>query len=367
MDYPDFGLCEGLSKAGADVTLYTSDETVAEGDTPYELRLVYRDIYGADPAWLRGFRYVRGTFEALLNAKRKQTQVVHFHFFHVGPLELFNMLLAKVLRFHVVATAHDVQSFVERLSVPWMVKIAYRISDKVIAQSKVSRQELVTNLKIPESKIYTIPLGNYLNAPSKVPSQQEARVRLGLLENSRILLFFGQIKEIKGLDVLLQAMPRIVEEYSDVLLLIAGRVWKDDFLRYQKQIDALGIGDYCVAHVRYIPNSEIATYYAATDLVVLPYRKIYQSAVLLMAMGYGRPVMVSGIEGMTEMVEDGANGYVFASGDASALADKLIEALSDPEELRAVGERGFAYVQQRHDWNKIGQMTLECYRSALSR
>lgn len=368
MDYPDFGLCKGLSCAGADATLYTSDETVAEDDTPYGVRLVYRDIYGAAPAWLRGLRYIRGTFDALLHAKRNQTRIAHFHFFHVGPLELFNVLLAKFLGFRVVATAHDVQSFVESLSIPWMVKLAYRLSDRVIAQSGVSRRELVANLKIPQPKIYTIPLGNYLNDTDTIgfPSQEEARVWLGLPQNARVLLFFGQIKEVKGLDVLLQAMPRVVEEFSDALLLIAGRVWKDDFQRYQKQIDDSSISNYCATHIQYIPNSEVPSYYAAASLVVLPYRKIYQSAVLLMAMGHGRPVVVSDIEGMTEMVEDRANGYSFAFGDASALAEKLIEALSDPQKLRDVGERGLEYVREHHDWDKIGYMTLECYRSALN-
>jgi D-inositol-3-phosphate glycosyltransferase len=365
MDYYDFGLCEGLSKAGVKVTLYTCDETSRKIATPYKVNFPYRRIYGGDPTWLRGMRYVLGSVRALLDARLSRTNIAHFHFFHVGPLEFFNVLLAKLLGFKVVVTAHDVQSFVERLSVPWMVEKAYRLSDRVIAQSKISVKELRTTLQISESRIDEIPHGNYLGLVGEVPARGEARTRLGLPNEARVLLFFGQIKEVKGLDVLLRAMLRIIREHPDTVLLIAGKVWKDDFERYQKLIDKLGISAHCVLHIRYIPDSEVPDYYAAADVVVLPYRRIYQSGVLLMAMSYAKPVVVSDVEGMTEMISDGVNGYVFHSGDAEALAGKLTESLADTKELRLVGETALRYVREHHDWTKIGRTTAACYRSAL--
>jgi glycosyltransferase involved in cell wall biosynthesis len=160
-------------------------------------------------------------------------------------------------------------------------------------------------------------------------------------------------------------MPRLLEKYPDAILLIAGKVWKTDFKPYEEQIEALGISQSCVLHIRYIPDSEVADYYAAADLVILPYKKIYQSGVLIMAMSYSKPVVVSDIEGMTELISDGINGYVFKAGDAEALANKLTAALSAPEESRLIGRRAWLYVQEHHDWRRIGQMTAECYRSAL--
>ena len=365
MDYYDFGLCEGLAGTGAQVTLYTCDETTPKEQAPYEVRFSYQGIYGEDPAWKRGVRYVLGSLRALLNARLNRARIAHFHFFHVGPLEFFNVLAAKLLGFKVVVTAHDVQSFVERLSVPWMVKRAYGAADRIIAQSGVSRRELQTVLGVPENKVDTIPHGNYLGSIGDVPTRRGARAELGVPEDGRVLLFFGQIKEVKGLDVLLRAMPRLVERHPKTVLLIAGKVWKDDFGRYRGQIEDSGIEDNCLLHIRYIPDSEVANYYAAADAVVLPYRRIYQSGVLLMAMSYARPVVVSDIEGMTEVVSNGDNGYTFADGDAGALADKLDEILPEPEELRLVGERGLAYVRENNDWGRIGAMTADCYRAAL--
>lgn len=367
MDYYDFGLCGGLAEAGVEVTLYTCDETSPGEPSAYAVALPYRGIYGKAPAWLRGLRYVAGSVRALADARlRRRARIAHFHFFHVGPLELFNMTVAGLLGLKVVVTAHDVQSFVEGLSVPWMVERAYRAADRVIAQSKVSEEEIRAVLGGCAEKLDVIPHGNYLHALGDAPSREEARADLGLRAGGRVLLFFGQIKEVKGLDVLLRAMPGVIRAYPDTTLLIAGKEWKDDFARYERMMEELGIRNSCVAHVRYIPDAEVSRYYAAADAVVLPYRRIYQSGVLLMAMSYAKPVVVSDVAGMTEVVSDGDNGYVFGSGDARSLADKLVEALSDVEGLRRTGQRGLAYVRENHDWERIGRMTAASYRSVLT-
>jgi glycosyltransferase involved in cell wall biosynthesis len=364
MAHYDFALSEALARAGADVTLYTCDETVGEFAT-YNIKISYEGIYGKDPAWRRGIRYVRGSLKALLGARLSGARIAHFHFFHHLPFEPFNVLLAKLLGFRVVATAHDVQSLAEVLQVPGLMRWSYALSDAIIAQSNVGERELTTVLEVPKSKVAAIPHGNYLDAIDYIPSQNEARLRIGLPSKVRVLLFFGQIKKVKGLNVLLQAMPEVVRRYPDTLLLIAGKEWKDDFQRYQRRIDSLGIASNCVSHIRYIPDTEVPNYYSAADIVILPYTKIYQSGVLLMAMSYGKPVVASDIEGMTEVITEGYNGFLFASGDAESLSSKLIEALSNPVVTRDVGKRGLLYVRERHDWNKIGRTIMELYKSIL--
>ncbi len=364
MDYYDFGLCKGLSRAGVNVTLYTCDETAWRSEI-FSVKAPYRGIFGTTPAWLRGLRHLRGTVRALLDARLGGTRIAHFHFFHVGPLELFGVLLARALGMRVVATAHDVQSFVERLSVPWMVRSAYRASNRVIAQSTQAEKELTTLLNVPASEIDAIPHGSYLPFIDSVPVREAARARLGLPEGVPVLLFFGQIKAVKGLDLLIRAMPRVLRRHPGAVLLVAGRVWKDDFRRYRELIEALGIAENCVLHVRFIPDADVAAYYAAADVVVLPYRRIYQSGVLLMAMSHGKPVVASDLPGMTEVISHGANGYLFAAGDAEALAGTLAEVLGDPGELRGVGERALLHVQEHHDWERIGEQMADGYRSAL--
>jgi D-inositol-3-phosphate glycosyltransferase len=366
MDAYDFGLCGGLAGAGVEVTLYTCDETsTSKASAAFSVNLPYRRIYGKGATWLRGLRYVSGSIRALADARLHRARIAHFHFFHVGPLELFNVMMARLLGLKVVITAHDVQSFVENLSVPWMVERAYQAADRVIAQSRVSAAELMAILEGSDNKMDVIPHGNYLHVIRDVPSREEARARVGLPAEGRVLLFFGQIKEVKGLDVLLRAMPRVVRAYPDATLLIAGKEWKDDFGRYERMMEDLGIGGSCVSHIRYIPDTEVPFYYAAADLVVLPYRRIYQSGVLLMAMSYAKATVVSDLAGMTEVVTNGVEGYLFPTGDAKALADKLVNALSDPEEVRLVGQRAHSRAKEHHNWAEIGRATADSYRMTL--
>ena len=367
MNYYDFGLCEGLAKAGVEAILYTCNETQIPSNAPFTVKLTFKNIYGTDSAWRRGLRYVRGSLRALLHTVSSGRSICHLHFFHVGPLEMMNVVLAKLLRRRVVITAHDVESFVSGLSVHRFSQLAYRLADRVIAHNQASKNELMDILSLPERKIEIIPHGNYLHSISDVPDRSTARKHLGLSDESKVVLFFGQIKEVKRLDLLLQAMPDVVEAHPETTLLIAGKTWKTDFSSYEKMIDELGLAGRCVTHIGYIPDREVAFYYAAADLVVLPYRRIYQSGVLLMAMSYGKPILASNLEGMSEVVTDGETGFLFPSGDTRALAKRLIEVLAEPEALRRTGESGYRHVMEHYSWAGVGEQTSVYYRSVFNR
>ncbi len=365
MNYYDFGLCQGLVGANVTPTLYTCDETRASPGLPFEVKRVYQRIFGADPAWRRGLRYLAGSLRALVGARRGGNRLAHFHVFQVGVLELFNVLLARLLLLRVVITAHDVESFRGEWS--GIKSMVYGAADAVIAHNRVSQRELVRVLGIPERKIHVIPHGNYLGHVGAMPSAESARATLGLPRSATVLLFFGQIKEVKGLDLLLEAAASIKADVPELRVLIAGKMWGQDFAHYQAQIDRLGLREHCVAHVRYIADDEVAAYYAAADLVVLPYRRIYQSGVILMAMSYGKPVLAADLHGMTEVIEDGATGYAFRTGDSAHLAQRLRTVLADPAGMQRVAANGLELMRTRYSWEHIGQLTGACYRAVLAK
>lgn len=363
MDYYDFGLCGGLAKVGVRAVLYTCDETDIPGEAGFELKRWYREIYGAAPRWLRALRFLRGGIRSLCHAWLTGAQVAHFHFFHVGPLEFFHVVLAKLLRIRVVVTAHDVEAFAEGLSVPRLARRAYAMADRVVAHNTVSHDELVSVLDVPPRKIVRIPHGNYLDHKWRVPSRADARARLGLAPEGPVLLFFGQVKRVKGLDLLLQALPSVIAAYPGVRLVIAGKIWKDDVSRYTDLITQLGLNGHCLLRIEYIPTDQVPDYFAAADLVVLPYRRIYQSGVLLMAMTLGTGVLASDLPGMREIVRDAETGFLFPAGNVQALAEHLVDVLADPVRVKGVATRALEYVREQHDWTAIGQRTAECYAS----
>ncbi len=364
MNYYDVGLCGGAQQAGAKVTLYTCDKNppLAEPGS-FKVRPVFQRIYGADPAWQRGLRYVRGLLRALVGGRWAGASVVHFHFFHVGGLEFLSVLLSRLLAYKVVVTAHDVEAFKEGLSVKWLVARTYGLVHEVIAHNRSSGREVTEKLKVNPERVHTIPHGNYLEFVGAIPSREDARRALGWLpsETGPVVLFFGQIKEVKGLDLLIQAFATVREQHPTATLVIAGRVWKDDFSRYEALIQRLTLAESVKLHIRYIRDTEVAHFYAAADVVVLPYRRIYQSGVLLMAMSYGVPVIASDLDAMKDVVADGVNGFLFKSGDAHHLAETIHQVLSDVDARARVSTQALHTMKTDFDWLKIGRQLVEVY------
>lgn len=360
MHYYDFGLAGGLSKLNSQVYVYTSQETDVPNDTPYVVKKYFRGIWGTSPKLVRAFKFVYCLFLSLKDAKSNSINIIHYHFFHYTALEALCIRFAKIYGFKIVITAHDVESFAGKQDARKARKILTG-ADKVIAHNEVSRHELITKTSLPDSLISVVPSGNYIESISSLPDKSEARQALGLPSDAKIILFFGQIKKVKGLDILLRALPDVIEEYPDIKLLIAGKVWKDDFSIYKNIIRELNLEESVISHIKFIPDDDVANYYRSADLVVLPYRRIYQSAVLLMAMSYNRPVLTSDIQGMTEVITDGMNGYTFKSEKITELSSKLLELFSDQERLLKISEAGYKTVTTKFDWIMVSKMLLKSY------
>ena len=279
-------------------------------------------------------------------------------------MEILTVRLAKLLGLKIVITVHDVESFSGDHSVKIAAQI-FSMADRLIAHNAVSRQELIDKIGVSEHHISTIPHGNYVSFATFRPSKAAAREQLGLAENAEVLLFFGQIKQVKGLDVLLEAFDLVRKKRPNVVLLIAGKVWKDDFSKYQQIIDKLSLTPSLKMDIRYIPDEEAPWYYAAADLVVLPYRKIYQSGVLLMAMSFERAVVASNLAGMSEVVTEGETGYLFEDGDIHLLSDALDRALAHPEQRDRIATAGLRLMENRYSWTSIGQETRDVYQRVI--
>ena len=107
----------------------------------------------------------------------------------------------------------------------------------------------------------------------------------------------------------------------------------------------------------------IKKYYCAADLVVLPYKKIYQSGVLVMTLSYGKPALVSDLPPLKEVVTDMQTAFLFESENSISLAEKLNLILLDPEKLEQVRINGKELINTKYDWNEIGRQTKQAYQS----
>lgn len=366
MDAYDLRLCSGIFKAGCKVSLYTSDYILSALDVNFNIYRVFKGVYGKDNRWLRLARYIKGSIHAFIKIMIAGESICHLHFFHGEYYELLLAILAKLTLRKMVITVHDVESFVPGHSVNSnLIARIYNSADRLIAHNRVSKDELVAKLKISPTKISIIPHGNYIENNFKPISSEEGKTLLQLGMNQKVVLFFGQIKHVKGLDLLIEAMTAVIRDIPEAILVIAGRPWKTDFSMYEKLIDKVGIRSHCILHIRFIEDEKILPYFAAADIIVLPYRKIYQSGVILMAMSLGKPVLVSDLPGMREIITDEENGYVFAKESINSLSNKLIKILRNDQERAAVAANGYKYVKQYHDWAEVGRQTANVYREIM--
>jgi glycosyltransferase involved in cell wall biosynthesis len=180
----------------------------------------------------------------------------------------------------------------------------------------------------------------------EVPSREEARRRLDL--RGDVALFFGHVRPFKGLDIALRAWRLLSRP---VTLLVAGEAWWRGEEEYRRL--AAGLSNVRL-EFRFIPDAEIATYFAACDVVLAPYRIEAQSGVALTAFHFGRPVIATSVGGLPEIIEEGRNGFLVRPEDPAALAaavDRFF-ALRNRESMEqaAVGSA------RRYSWEEYGAL-----------
>ena len=164
----------------------------------------------------------------------------------------------------------------------------------------------------------------------------EARERLGLAPDVHYALFFGFIREYKGLDILLEAMadPRFALPLPDgrpLRLIVAGEYYGNREA-YERRIEQLGIADRLELRTDYIPHERVRDYFAVADLVVQPYKTATQSGISQMAYHFGVPMVVTDVGGLPEIVPDGEAGYVVAP-EPHAVADAVYRYFAEADQV----------------------------------
>lgn len=171
-------------------------------------------------------------------------------------------------------------------------------------------EKVLSDLRLfqPDKPALLVPHPLYDNFGAAV-SKEEARFHLGLPAGEKIILFFGFIRAYKGLDILLEAMadPRLKE--ANIRLLVAGEFYEEE-KKYQQQIDALGIRDRLYLRTDFIPDEQVKYFLCAADAVVQPYRNATQSGVSPLAYHFERPMIVTRVGGLPDLVPHEKAGLV---------------------------------------------------------
>jgi glycosyltransferase involved in cell wall biosynthesis len=371
--YYNLALCSALVQQGCEVRYITSRYLYENISLPDSFITDYAYFRSLEHTWLlrvpflrkilRAFSYPFDHSRLLSEVKRDCPDIVHIQWSRLPALDQHLIRQIRALGIPVVHTVHDVIPLFASDSTSRALNRVYLSVDALILHAEANRQLFIrTYPDVPEERLHIVPMIMMENAI--VPAggnQEEARTKLGLPQGVPIALFFGAIKSYKGVDILWEAYKLAVKQCPDLYLMIVGRPDEETFdLMEEIQRDNL---PNVIVRLDYVPTEEIWQCHLAADVIVFPYRHIYQSAALATSMAFGRAVIVTDVGGLPEMID--GNGWIVLSEEPVALSEILLEAVSDKARLQRMGQRSREMIEQTGGSQKVAQMTISLYSALI--
>ena len=300
-----------------------------------------------------------------------------FHILWNNKFELFDrtllMLYYRLLGKRIVLTVHNVNARkrdsrdtpLNRLT----LRIQYRLADHLFVHTPKMKLELAEEFGVHAARVTVIPFGINNSVPDTSLSPGDARQRLGIPDEKRTILFFGNITPYKGLEYLIAAFRQIAARRNDYQLIVAGRpkgiesYWSAIREEIREDVQTGRV----LLRAEYIPDEETEVYFKAADVLVLPYRYIYQSGVLFLGYSFGLPALAADVGSLKDEIVEGKTGFIFRPEDSADLATAIdryfaSDLFANQESRRQEIQQ---YAKERHSWDVVGQETMSVYASLL--
>lgn len=232
---------------------------------------------------------------------------------------------------------------------------------EVIVNSNYMKNEIQRLFGLPFDKINVIPNGINLSNFTGIERDYDFR-RQYAMDNEKIILYVGRLVYEKGVQHLIAAMPKILSNYNDAKLIIAGRGGMMDELR--AEASNLGLNDK-IYFTGYLNSKQVQKMYKCADVAVFPSTYEPFGIVALEAMLAGVPTVVSDVGGLDEIVTHGVDGMKSYAGNANSIADSVTALLYDHQLATNVSKKAKQKVKDQFNWEKIAQDTHFTYEKAI--
>lgn len=356
-----YPLANGLVKVGVDVELVIDQKEEQENCICDRIRLFNTDEKNISKM-AKLFNYIKSYRKIFKRLKEGEFSILHTQWYTFSPIDYY--FIRKIKRkcgIKYVATVHDILPFNEKFYDKYYHKKLYALADKIILQAPANMKRFSDIFQDSSCKTVMIPHGHMLDYVETY-DRIESRKKLGISNNKLVFLFFGQIKKVKGVDILLKALLNIREKHKDIYVVIAGSVWKTDFSECENIINSNDLSGCLRTDIKYIPDEDIKYYYSAADVCVLPYIDIYQSGVIQLAFGYKKPVIATKLPAFTQYVKEDYTGYLADVGDIDSLVRAFEKAIENRDRLSEMGCNGHELVKRELDWSVLAKRVVdECY------
>lgn len=280
----------------------------------------------------------------------------------LSPVFFTILLISKLRRKKIIATVHNVLPHEHSIADKILSVLVFYFVDVFIVHSIRNIEEMNRIFGVPKEKIIRIPHGILGSFKDGMVTQEDAREKLNVPLDCKVILFFGNIREYKGLDVMLEAFSYVIDEVNNVLLVMAGFPWVK-WEKYEELIEKNNLSKNIKLFLEFIPSDEVKYFYYASDLVILPYKEFMaQSGAGAVALAFEKPLIVTDVGGLPELVKD--KNFVVEPNNPRALAEKILLALGDDELLKKLSEDSRDLAEE-YSWDKIAEKTVEVYRCVL--
>ena len=301
----------------------------------------------------------------IIEAFSTKGQILHAQWWSPPLILIFLTicLLYKIRKRYVVITVHNIVHHEKKSIYGLCSKILFKLGDHFIVHSKSNKDLMKKIYDIDRDRITQIAHGPLEFQHSKDITREDARDMLKLRPQDQVVLIFGAIRPYKGMDIALRAFARVIREIPEARLVIAGRLW-ESWERYEKIVREENISDYLTKHLHYIDTDEVAKYFIASDLVILPYLHFdSQSGAGATAVAFNKPMIVSRAGGLPELVMDQKN--VVPPGDMKALSGRIINCLKNRSILEQMSSES-EKIAESISWKRIASDTVKVYEKLIN-
>jgi glycosyltransferase involved in cell wall biosynthesis len=306
-------------------------------------------------SWLRAFKFLRKNNPDILIFQWWTASVGHLYL-------LLKCYTTLFLHKRIFIEMHEIINPAEETSLPLrlyssiMCRLIMR-NVHLVAHSEADKKQLVELYHIPEKRIWIVPHGPYDHY--KKIKKGDARKRLKLREGEFVILYFGLIRKYKGVEYLLAGFNKIPEEaIGNFRLLLVGEVW-DDIGLNEKVASSL-YKERIALRTEYVPDNDVALYFSAADVVVLPYLRSSQSGVAHIAITYRLPIIVTEVGGLVEALSEYEGTIFIPPADSEAIKTAILGCY---ETFARGGEKRIAALELT--WEEIAKRYGEIIRDAL--
>ena len=347
-----YNIAKHLAKRGHEVHVITSldeglpNERAEQGFSVHRIGFPKARFLGVVIFWLK----------ILLALRKVNPDIVHAQSTMIA-LPAFSA--KKLLRKPYVVWGRGSDIYLPWLFRSQISKLVLRNTDAAVALTNDMKREVQ---KICHKEVSVIPNGIDLSGFKNL-SREDARTKLQIKQDEKIVLFVGTLRPVKGLKYLIQAMGIITKQDAGVKLLLIGDGEEREYLEnLAKQLDLKEE----VIFAGKVPNEEVPQYTAASDLFVLPSLSEGFPVTVLEAMASGLPIVTTNVKGLPEIVKEGENGFLVEPRNPEQIAEKVLLLLGNDELRERISENNREKAK-RYSWANVVERLEQVYLEVLNK